>query len=162
MGRYYWRFPPALASKPVTDSDNQQPYAGLLRRLGALLYDSLLLLALLFLATALALAVTRGELHGSDLWFRLYLLLVMFVFFGWFWTHGGQTLGMRAWKIRLERPDGSAVGWGQAAVRFLTGLVTLGLGHLWLLFDPQHRSLYDLITNTRMVRVQAKYVPPAD
>lgn len=121
------------SGKPVSDtnSSSEQPAAplpaGLLRRLGAILYDTLLLFSLLFIATALVLPLAGGQAvaAGSPL-FSIYLLAVCFGFFGWFWTHGGQTLGMRAWKIRLQRYDGGNVTWGQALGRFL-------LASLWLL-----------------------------
>jgi len=97
------------------------PPAPLTRRLLAMLYDSLLLIAVLFLAMALLLLILRGHSPGNP-WSSLYLLLVSFGFFGGFWTHGGQTLGMRAWKIRLVGTDGRPLGWRQAALRFVTGL----------------------------------------
>lgn len=128
--------------------------AGLLRRLAALCYDALVCLAVLFAATAAALALAGGELPYTAWWFRVYLVLVIFAFFAGFWTHGGQTVGMRAWKIRLEGTDGSPVRWHQALVRFAAGIVTLGAGHLWLLVDGQGRSLYDRISGTRVVRTQ--------
>jgi uncharacterized RDD family membrane protein YckC len=78
-------------------------------------------------ATALILPLTAGQAVGSgNAWFSSYLLLVCFLFFGWFWTHGGQTLGMRAWKIRLQRTDGEGLGWWQALLRFF-------LASLWIL-----------------------------
>ena len=85
--------------------------ASLWRRLGALFYDSLLLVAIWFLATALVMLITRGQFNAASLPFQLYILLVSFWFFGWFWTHGGQTLGMRAWKIRVLQPSGTAINW---------------------------------------------------
>jgi uncharacterized RDD family membrane protein YckC len=100
---------------------------GLLRRCGALLYDTLLLCGLLLVATAFILPLTAGEaVAAGNPWFSSYLLLICFSFFGWFWTHGGQTLGMRAWKIRLQRTNGDSMGWGQALLRFL-------LASLWVL-----------------------------
>ena len=109
--------------------------AGLPRRLAAIVYDSLLLLGVLVGATALALglavAILGSEavrLHNplaGNPFFQTYLLLVCFFFYGGFWTHGGQTLGMRAWRLRLQRRDGQGIGWWQALLRFL-------IGGLWL------------------------------
>jgi uncharacterized RDD family membrane protein YckC len=82
---------------------------------------------LLLVATALVLPLTAGEaVRPGNPWFSFYLLSVCFLFFGWFWTHGGQTLGMRAWKIRLQRTDGKGLGWWQALLRFF-------LASLWIL-----------------------------
>ena len=103
--------------------------AGPWRQLVAALYDSLLLTAVLFLAMALLLLLGRGRMPTeSQPLLSLYLLAVSFLFFGGFWTHGGQTLGMRAWKLRLQRLDGGPVDWWQSLLRFLTALPA------WLVF----------------------------
>lgn len=129
----------------------QEP-VGIARRLGALFYDSLLLLALLFLATALALAATRGALDSSGWAYRTYLLLVIFAFYTGFWTRGGQTLGMRTWRIRVERLDGNLPRWWQSTARLALALLTLGIGLLWTAWDQDRRALYDRLTGTRVVR----------
>ena len=107
-------------------------YAGLLRRIAAMAYDGLLLVALLIFATAPVTLFTGGEATRSGNPFvSTWLFMVSFLFFAWFWTHGGQTLGMRAWKIRLQQADGQAVDLWQALLRFMTGLpawVIFGLG----------------------------------
>lgn len=146
--------------EPAPRPASGQNPAGLPRRLGALFYDTLLTFAVLFAATAVVLALSGGELRHGSLAFRAYLVVVMFLFFGWFWTHGGQTLGMRAWRIHVQDEHGGAIQWWQALVRFSAGVGTLGLGHLWLLVDRQGRSLYDLLSRTRMVRVHREFVPP--
>lgn len=136
------------------------PPAGLARRLAALLYDSLLLLALWFLTSALLLAASGGLLSQPDrpLWLlvllRASLLLVTFLFWAGFWTHGGQTLGMRAWRLKLVDTDGGPVSWRQAVLRCLAALlslVPLGLGYLWILLDPQRRAWHDRLSGTRIV-----------
>lgn len=134
----------------------EQMAPGFFRRLAAIVYDSLLLLAVLFLATAVALPFNAGQAFSPDQYaFPLYLVLVSFVFFGWFWTHGGQTLGMRAWKIKLTRLDGGRVNWRQAGARFGMAIVSwglLGLGVIWSLFDRQRLSWHDRASNTRLIR----------
>lgn len=130
---------------------------GLLRRLGALLYDALLLLGLWFLAT-LALMPWRGgaafQAHSPA--YTAYLLALAFLFFGGFWTRGGQTLGMRAWRIKLCSQDGGAVGWRRAALRFAAALLSLapfGLGFFWAWLDSEKRCWHDLIAGTRLVKL---------
>ena len=69
-----------------------------------------------------------------------YLLAISFGFYGWFWTHGGQTLGMRAWRLKALTADGQAVSWRHAIIRVAAAhvsLFALGLGYLWLLIDRE-------------------------
>ena len=129
--------------------------AGLGRRFGALFYDLFVLLGIVFIA-ALPLPwfdqITGGTVLG--LWIkRLYLLGVCFAYFGGFWVKGGQTLGMRAWQLRVIRNSGRALGWGDALKRF-TGLclavITLGLGFFWMLADTRH-SNWDKLCGTRVI-----------
>ena len=74
--------------------DQYQMQAPLIKRLLTIFYDSLLLIAVLFLAMALLLLISGGyQFQAGNPLMTAYLLVVSFVFFGWFWTHGGQTLG---------------------------------------------------------------------
>lgn len=130
------------------------PTAGLARRLAALCYDALLLLALLFVATLPWVLFARGEPLDplAHVAYRGYLIGVSGLFFGWFWTHGGQTLGMRAWRLRLTGNDGGAVKPRAAAIRFAVGLASLGLlglGFWWALFGTR-RTWHDRAANTRV------------
>ena len=103
--------------------DQHQTQAPLIRRLLTIFYDSFLLIAVLFLAMALLLLISGGyRLQAGNPLMTAYLLVISYVFFGWFWTHGGQTLGMRAWKLRIQQRNGEPVSWQQAALRFITAL----------------------------------------
>ena len=124
-----------------------------LRRLAAQTYDFLLLIALLFLATALLLPFTAGMAVTDQhtLIYRIYLVVVSFFFYGWFWTHGGQTLGLRAWKLTVLTQDKKTLNWTQALVRFVTASVSLGffgLGYLWILIDKDRRGWHDHLSKT--------------
>ena len=108
-----------------------------LKRLTAAVYDGFLILATVFIASALTLPLTGGEATAANnIFMSLYLLAVIYIFYGWFWTHGGQTLGMRVWKQKF---DGSPVNWQQSFIRFITGLPAWGLFIigllLWMLPD---------------------------
>lgn len=130
--------------------------AGLLRRLGVLLYDTLLLLALLMVATFALLPFTGGEAVRNQLFMQLWVLAVAFAFFGWFWTHGGQTLGMKAWRVRVERRDGAPLRWRDALNRFVFAIPSLGLGGFglwWMLFDRERLALHDRLSGTKLVVV---------
>ena len=131
------------------------PRVGLHLRLGAIFYDSMLLLALLFLASVPPTLLHGGAMEGQW-WYRLYLLLIAYLFFAGFWHHGGQTLGMRAWRIRLVDGQGSSPGWGACTIRFalaLLGWLPLGLGYWWALWDRDSLSWHDRGSATRLVRV---------
>lgn len=126
--------------------------AALWRRLAALFYDGLLILGLWFLTTGLSLAINRGEaVESGNYALTGALITVTFLFYGWFWTHGGQTLGMRAWKIKVRREDGDTMTWSNAAMRFIAASCSwgsLGLGYLWVLIDPAQRTWHDMLSKT--------------
>ena len=134
---------------------------GILHHLGAILYDLLLLLALLMVATTLV--IVPLSLHGEqvsvgeNILFRLYLVLVGSGYYLWFWTHGGQTLGMRSWRIRVVDSEGQAIRWGQAVRRYLAALVSwgaAGLGFIWILFDRDGCSWHDRLSGTYLVMTE--------
>jgi uncharacterized RDD family membrane protein YckC len=130
--------------------------ASLLRRLAAFCYDALLLLALFVCFTLIVLAFRLGEpVPPGTAWFALALIAIVIAFFCGFWVHGGQTVGMRAWRIRVVRDDGAGIGWAGAAARFAAALVALapaGLGFWWSLVDSERRTWHDRWTRTRVVR----------
>ncbi len=130
--------------QPITDL----PHCGLLRRLAAILYDTLLLLALLFIASALYMAATGSEeaSTGQDAVRSIFFILLSFAFFAFFWLHGGQTLGMRAWRIRLQSFNGGPITPWQAMLRFLVAIASwllFGLGFLWSLIDKEKLTWHD-------------------
>jgi uncharacterized RDD family membrane protein YckC len=138
------------------------PPPGLLRRLAAVLYDSLLLLALLMIATALFLPFTGGEAidprrdPALEWIYRAVLALLVVGFFGIFWTRGGQTLGMATWRLRVEHEDGRTLTWADTVRRLAAAALSwlaLGLGWLWILVDPQRRAWHDRLSGTRVVLV---------
>ena len=136
------------------------PPVGLPRRLGAILYDALVVLGIVF-AAALPLPLLDG-LAGGALWAlwlkRLYLLLVVFIYFGGFWSHGGQTVGMKAWRIKLVADDGGLITWRHALIRFLGAMVSalsLGLGFLWALAKKDRSTWHDRLSSTHLHRMPA-------
>jgi uncharacterized RDD family membrane protein YckC len=125
--------------------------------LAALVYDNLLLIALWMLGTLAILPLTGGEaIPPGNPYYLAYLFTIDYLFFCWFWTHGGQTLGMRAWRLRLESLDGSPVGLVRATRRWLLAIpswLCLGAGFFWILFDRRHLPWYETHSNTRVVIV---------
>ncbi len=145
-----------------TDPQNQPHLAletrpSLWRRLAATAYDTLLLLGVLFIATAVILPLNAGKaFNASQYCYPLYLLLVSFGFFGWFWTHGGQTLGLKAWKIKVQTFDGHNLNWGQAARRFCFLLLTLGIDLIWLLINKRYLAIHERLSGSTVFSAVAK------
>ncbi len=133
------------------------------RRLAAMAYDTLLLLSVLLLATAIIvipLGMVTGEGQIADsLIYRLYLLLLIVGYFIWPWLRGGQTVGMRSWRARLVSMDGEEIGLKQLLIRFIAALLSwavLGLGFFWVLIDPAKLAWHDRLSNTRLILVDKK------
>lgn len=132
------------------------PAAGLVRRLMACLYDTLLLLALWMSATLLWLPLTGGEAIAGPLYplYKASLLLIALAFFCGFWCRAGQTLGMRAWHLRVEQPNGRRISLRQALIRCAVAPLSwavAGLGFIWVLVDREGRSWHDIASGTRVV-----------
>ncbi len=140
----------------MTDLADSPPPAGLFRRLAALLYDSLLLLAVLFIATAILLPLTDGVAFSHNPFLTTYLLFISFFFYSWFWMHGGQTLGMRSWKLQLRNINPGPITLWQALLRFMVAipsLLLLGTGYLWMLIDRDKLTWHDRYSETRIVQL---------
>jgi len=130
------------------------------RRLAAFCYDTLVLAALVVCFTLLVLAVRLGAaVPPGSWWFPSCLVAIAMAFFCGFWVHGGQTLGMRAWRIRVVREDGRPLTWDLAALRFAAAVAAAlpaGLGLWWGVFDAGNRGWHDRLTGTRVVRAADK------
>ena len=127
----------------------------LARRLASALYDALLVVALMFIATFPFLAFFGDATHG---WRRhllqAWIVFVVGAYFVWFWTRGGQTLPMKTWRIRLVRHDGAPVGTGRAVHRYglaILGIAALGLGFFWALLDRDRQFLHDRLAGTALI-----------
>jgi uncharacterized RDD family membrane protein YckC len=151
--------------------------APLWRRLLALLYELLAVLAILFVIDMISLAITREQLDPTALWYRALLLLAVAGYFVLSWVRGGQTLGMRPWRLRLYDRGGGPVHLSRALLRFvilLAPMLLLGLAP-WLgkpaamaapfiawsaylavaAFDRRRRALHDLLSGTEL-----RWAPP--
>jgi len=129
--------------------------SGLLRRFGAILYDTLLVLALLFITTIPFIAVRGGEPVEADdnILYQVSVGLVIFLFFVGFWSRSGRTLGMQSWGLRVETPDGQIPTIKVASIRFFASIlswVPLGLGFLWQLWDKDGLTWHDRLSGTRL------------
>jgi uncharacterized RDD family membrane protein YckC len=126
------------------------------RRFAAAIYDFFPLLALWMLTGAASIAVTGGTLDYHVWWYRLLLLAVTTAYFVLSWRYGGQTIGMRAWRLRVVDRNGASPGWGAALVRFVVAQISFAallIGFLWCLFERERRGWHDLASGTRVVRI---------
>jgi len=70
---------------------------------------------------------------------------------------GGQTVGMKPWRLRIVGADGGPIGFRRALLRFAVALVSLaalGLGFLWCLIDRERRAWHDIAAGTLLVRLE--------
>lgn len=174
-------------------SHDALPPAGLLSRLGAIVSDSLVVFGLLALSTLFLFvpvlnmlgkkAMTPSEVGW--LWSVIYfatMLSVWFGFFGYFWTRSGQTIGMRAWRVRVEADHARPITWRQALIRWIAaglpwlpclvfmtiaerldlsalkyvgqGLSLLGVvAWLGMYLDPLRRTWHDQFSKTRVIKL---------
>jgi uncharacterized RDD family membrane protein YckC len=90
--------------------------------------------------------------------FQIFLFeLIPLIFFTSFWVLGGQTLGMRAWRIKVVTAEGAPLSWGDALKRHLAALLSwliLGLGYIWILIDPEKLAWHDRISKTRLIMLE--------
>jgi len=121
----------------------------LARRLAAMVYEAFLIFAVAFLAAWIfffasgARDATSGVLRRE---LQLFIVAVLAAYFLWCWLRGGQTLAMRAWRIRLVE-----VTPRKALVRFLLAAALLPLSILWALLDRDHQFLHDRLAGTRLI-----------
>ncbi|HIF9496959.1 TPA: RDD family protein [Photobacterium damselae] len=153
----------------TTSNITSTQYPSLFRRLGAWLYDTLIVAALLMLAGGIAMAVVALLLHLNVLdmgtypdvssylgthptagaLYTSYLAIVIIGFYGYFWVRSGQTLGMKAWKLKLQNKDGSNIRIAQACIRM--GTSAFGLGNLLAPFSKEKQSFQDLMAECEMI-----------
>ncbi|WP_423839893.1 RDD family protein [Vibrio mytili] len=146
------------------------PPAGLFRRLAALVYDTLIILAIEMMAAGIVIAIvfalnaagvlSYGEyVDAADMLskhpvmsplFTLYLAVVWIYFFVFFWTRAGQTLGMRAWKLQVrDAKNGAPITVTQALIRLATS--GFGLANLTVPIDPKKRGFHDMWAKTEVI-----------
>lgn len=140
----------------MTDIKTQKP-VGIILRIGVMFYDTILLAAVLFLAAVLV-APTFNITMEHPLYplFIIYIYLVAFIFFAWFWTHGGQTLGLKTWKLKIVSNNGEGVTWKQALLRYLSSLLcwlSMGIGFLWCYTNKERLAWNDLWSKTHIKRI---------
>ena len=127
--------------------NSSSSFSLLCRRSLAFLYDSLLLVSVFFLVTAIALSMNDGQAieHFS---YKFILFGIGYLFFDWFWRHGGQTLGMRAWKLQLKTQNGAKITRIQTLNRYVSGTFLFGFTFVFILFSQRKEALHDRISKS--------------
>jgi uncharacterized RDD family membrane protein YckC len=151
-------------------------HPGLLKRLAVVVYDGLLLAGIILVTYALLFAVLQLTPEGftessvAKAIRAFFLVAVSFVFYGWFWTHGGQTLGMKVWHLYLLNQEGKFISWPRAGLRYICAVfswgaiaavlylleierwyMTLGLGFVWIIASKNNHAWHDFMSNTKIV-----------
>ncbi len=157
------------AMNTFPESLDQLMPATLIRRLLAVFYDSILCIALTMTITMIYMAISHSLLGAeeyklmnesgqsiNDPLLSSVLFISLFLFFGYFWTKTGQTLGMQVWHLRIQNANNRPISWNQALIRFfVAGLsfASCGLGYLWVLIDKQNRTWQCIASESKVVRI---------
>lgn len=166
-----------MAGKASPDPSGEVQHAGFFRRLAAMVYEAFVVTAILFIATLLFHGAAIERLTGvMRAILQIYLVTVLGLYFVWFWQRG-QTLPMKAWRLRLTARGGGKVTPVRALVRYLVAAISIGTSFAaalylrehpdsvvawialipgllsvgWALGDPDRQCLYDRIAGTRLV-----------
>ncbi len=127
---------------------------GLGQRLAAIFYDSLIIFACLMIVTAFSTAIGINFGSRSYPYYVAFMFLAIFLYFAWCWMHGGQTVGMKAWKFRLISIRQTNISWLTSISRSGSAILSwlfAGLGFLWVLIDPEKLAWHDRLSDTRLV-----------
>jgi uncharacterized RDD family membrane protein YckC len=132
----------------------------LFKRIACMLYESILVFAILFVAGVVYRAL-MGDPHSDfeQHLFFMYSWLIIGVYFVYCWVKSGQTLAMQTWRIQLLRLDGNPLSLGQAVRRYVIAsfsLMFFGLGFLWAIFDREGLYLHDRFTGSHLFELPKK------
>jgi uncharacterized RDD family membrane protein YckC len=129
------------------------PPASLFKQFAAMIYDSFLILAILFVAVGITIPFNQGIAIKPSLVYG-FLIIVIFIFYGWFWNRSGQTLGMRTWKIQIVSEFGGYPSWNVSFLRLVFAMFSFacfGLGYWWRLFKPY--TWHDKFSQTKVIDI---------
>ncbi len=143
-------------SRPFKETYDDVKIASPLRRLGAFVYDSMLIIALLMVSTGIVtMTFNHGEAVEGPL-FQSFLFILLYLFLSYFWMRNGQTLGMLAWRLRVQTTEGERLNFKKCLLRYLVGwvsLLTCGAGFVWMFISKQKMTWHDIASGTHVVEL---------
>src|SRR5690554_1122565 len=149
--------------RPFHEDFTDTKPATLIKRLLAMVYDALLVIAIWMIAGGVGVVLNGGEAVSSQInsqaevaLFNSALFCITFLFYAFFWTRNGQTLGMLAWRLRVQTLEGGRLSWSRALLRFLCAIPSLGLfgiGLIWMLFTDERLSWHDRWSGSCIVQL---------
>ena len=134
----------------------QVKHANLLRRLAAWVYDAFVIAAILFFISGIWIAFNQGEAINSAQrpFYQSSLFISAFAYCAYAWTRSGQTIGMMAWRLRVQTPEGGRITYLMSIKRFLMAGVSMllcGLGYLAMLLGDEHLTWHDRVSGTQVI-----------
>ena len=129
---------------------NKYEKIGFIKNIIICIYDLMLLFSVLFFMSLPWIIVTSGEAVTGNIFYQLYLLIIILTYYLWFWIRHGQTLGMKSWKTYVLNTDNTKINIRQGIIRIILALVG---GHLVLIFTS--KSLQDIISNSHIVKLKS-------
>jgi len=128
---------------------NKYEKIGFIKNIIICIYDLMLLFSVLFFMSLPWMIVTSGEAVIGNIFYQLYLLIIILTYYLWFWIKHGQTLGMKSWKTYVLNTDNTKINIRQGILRIILALVG---GHLVLIFTS--KSLQDIISDSHIVKLK--------
>ena len=126
-----------------------------LKRIAASIYDLFLLLGVWFAVGSFAVWINGGIIEEK--WIGPFLVLIStWIFYGYFWTHGGKTLGMAVWKFEIYSIDENKINFQKVSIRFFSNVITVLLGGTPLIlmyFSKNNLSLSDYLSKTSYKKI---------
>lgn len=145
-----------------TDNPSELKPATLSRRLAAMVYDFMIVVAIWMVIGAIGVGLNGGEALDTPMeraTQQSALFIVTYLFFAYCWTRNGQTLGMLAWRLRVQKMEGRTLNWTESLLRFLAAgfsLLTLGAGYWAMLFGDERLTWHDRWTESTVVMLPKK------
>lgn len=154
MAKRIWKSKCCLPCFVDSAPSNLKTTPGFLKRVASLAYESLLLIAILAVATFVFIALLGdATLPPKRYFLQAYLWLIAGGYFVWCWTRSGQTLAMKTWRIKVVNQSGQAISWQDACMRYLLATLFFGASFIWAIFDRDKQYLHDRLLGTNLILI---------